>query len=188
MPWVPFYSDLCTRIYVETMWYKRHEGPCSKPRQCLNCKGPHDSENVFCPARNMSGVIKWVNSFILDRTAKIRLDGTTSNIFQIQSGLPQGSPASPILFLLYMEPVLRLSRGRFGYADDILTLETAKTLEECGQKLQASLNQTLQWGYENGVQFESTKTELQYFHNKRKYTESPLMTENTLIQANDSTR
>ncbi|POS82575.1 hypothetical protein EPUL_004058 [Erysiphe pulchra] len=91
-----------------------------------------------------ANLIKWVNSFLLDRTAKIRLDELISDTFQILSGLRQSFPTSPILFFLYMEPVLGLSRGRFGYANDILTLETARTLEECDQKLQASLNLTLQ--------------------------------------------
>lgn len=128
-----------------------------------------------------TNLIKWVDSFLLNRTAKIRLDGTISEQFQIVSGLPQGSPTSPILFLLYMQPVLGLSKSRFGYADDILTLETARSLEECGKKLQNSLNETLQWGYDNGIHFENTKTELQYFHNKRNYTEPPLQMESTII-------
>ncbi|POS87986.1 hypothetical protein EPUL_000225 [Erysiphe pulchra] len=72
---------------------------------------------------------------------------------QILSGPPQVPPTSLILFLLYMEPILGLSRGRFGYADDILIFETACTLEKCGKRLQASLNLTLRWGLEKGVQF-----------------------------------
>ncbi|POS87980.1 hypothetical protein EPUL_000235 [Erysiphe pulchra] len=42
----------CAREYMCKLYgTKRQEGPSSKPRQCLNCKGPHDSENIFCPAR-----------------------------------------------------------------------------------------------------------------------------------------
>ncbi|POS82089.1 hypothetical protein EPUL_005714, partial [Erysiphe pulchra] len=112
-------------------------------------------------------VIGWVKSFLLDRTAKILLDQTVSDTFQILNGLPQGSPSSPILFLLFVEPVLRITKSLFGYADDITTLEIAQDLGECGFKLQASLDKTLQWGSENGIQFEITKTEVQYFHQKR---------------------
>ncbi|KAI0995375.1 hypothetical protein K3495_g12807 [Podosphaera aphanis] len=112
-------------------------------------------------------ITRWVNSFLLDRTAKNRLDQTTSEKFPIICGLPQGSPTSLILFLLYVEPVLRISRSCCGYADDITTLEIARNLEERGRKLQTSLDQTLQWGLENGVQFESAKTVVQYFHQKR---------------------
>ncbi|POS81690.1 hypothetical protein EPUL_006417, partial [Erysiphe pulchra] len=38
-----FMCNLCGR--------KKHDGECSEPRQCLNCRGPHESSNVFCPAR-----------------------------------------------------------------------------------------------------------------------------------------
>ncbi|POS81761.1 hypothetical protein EPUL_005927, partial [Erysiphe pulchra] len=45
-------TRICAREYMcKLCGTKRHEGPCSKPRQCLNCKGPHDSEIFFCPAR-----------------------------------------------------------------------------------------------------------------------------------------
>ena len=81
---------------------------------------------------------------------------------------------SPILFLLYVEPFPRLSQSRFGYADDGCILATAKTLDECGQKLNMLLDQILKWGGKNGILFDTAKTELQYFHNKRKYNEPSL--------------
>lgn len=133
-------------------------------------------------------MISWVHSFFQDRTAKIQFDQTTSSPFPILCGLPQGSPVSPILFLLYVEPFLRLSRGRFGYADDGCLLATARTLEECGQKLRDKLNQTLQWGQENGIIFDSAKTELQFFHTKRKYFEPSLQIGNDIVKPNDYTR
>ncbi|POS83027.1 hypothetical protein EPUL_003304 [Erysiphe pulchra] len=63
-------------------------------------------------------IVKWVSSFMSDRSAHICLDQSKTESLPILCGLPQGSPVSPILFLLYVEPLLRLSRGRFGYADD----------------------------------------------------------------------
>ena len=133
-------------------------------------------------------VVQWVSSFFQNRSARIRLDREVSDPFQILCGLPQGSPVSPILFLLYVEPVMRLALGCFGYADDIAMFETGPNLEECSQRLQLRLTRTLQWGRDNGIQFETTKTELQYFHNKRKYQEPPLMMEDTLVLPNDHTR
>lgn len=133
-------------------------------------------------------LVKWVKSFFQERSARIILDQTTSEPFPILCGLPQGPPISPILFLLYVEPFLRLSRGRFGYADDGCFLATARTLEDCGRKLESKLNQTLQWGYENGVIFDSAKTELQYFHNKRKYTEPSLHTGTYVVNPKDHVR
>ena len=66
----------------------------------------------------------WVASFVSRRSAAIRLDGETGATVQIQSGLPQGSPTSPILFMLFMQPLFSLGsrerkRARF---DDISLL------------------------------------------------------------------
>ncbi|ODM14227.1 hypothetical protein SI65_10361 [Aspergillus cristatus] len=45
-------------------------------------------------------VLRWASSFTQDRTAAIRLDGHQSPTFTVPAGLPQGSPVSPILFML----------------------------------------------------------------------------------------
>lgn len=133
-------------------------------------------------------VVGWVRSFCAGREARIRLDGHTTSPFPLQCGLPQGSPVSPILFLLYIAPLIQLSRGRFGYADDAAFLEKASTLEGCRRALQAAVDKSLRWGRENGVRFDLLKTELQYFHRKRKAAELPLDVEGQLVQPNDCTR
>ncbi|POS85506.1 hypothetical protein EPUL_001726 [Erysiphe pulchra] len=93
-----------------------------------------------------------------------------------------------ILFLLYVEPLLRLSRGRFGYADDAAIFTAGKTLEKCNSKLQFQLDCTLEWGIENGISFDALKTDLQHFHRKRKYKELPIRMGEGVIKANDFTR
>ena len=134
-------------------------------------------------------VLRWVNSFCSDRSACIRLDGTTSQTFPILCGLPQGSPISPILFLLYVEPFLKLSNRRFGYADDGCLFATGSTLLECQENLQKELDSTLRWGLENGISFDAAKTELQYFHRKNKNREEhPVLFGETVITPNEVTR
>ncbi|KAM4057705.1 reverse transcriptase (RNA-dependent DNA polymerase) [Hirsutella rhossiliensis] len=67
-----------------------------------------------------------------DRSARIRYQDIATNSSPLQCGLPQGSPVSPILFLLYTEPIYRLgsSKGRFGYADDTAILCVGDSLDE----------------------------------------------------------
>ena len=65
-------------------------------------------------------LVRWVQSFATNRSVKIRLDGETGPETNIYCGLPQGSPISPILFMLYIAPLFWLGTpaSRFGYADD----------------------------------------------------------------------
>lgn len=52
-------------------------------------------------------ICRWAASFATGRSVRIRLDGQTGPAEQLEWGLPQGSPASPILFILYVAPLLR---------------------------------------------------------------------------------
>jgi hypothetical protein len=74
-------------------------------------------------------LIRWVTSFATDRRVCIRLDGDIGPETQIDCGLPQGSPVSPILFMLYISPLFSLDdpSKNFGYADDIAKLEISSS-------------------------------------------------------------
>ena len=59
-------------------------------------------------------------------SASVRMEGTLTEPQLLSYGVPQGSPISPVLFMLYLEPLLKLgdARTKFGYADDIAMLGT----------------------------------------------------------------
>src|SRR6202049_3495906 len=44
----------------------------------------------------------WVDHFLLKRTTALAFDGRKEDLSPVLTGIPQGSPASPILFLLYL--------------------------------------------------------------------------------------
>ena len=50
-------------------------------------------------------MVKWVDSFLSNREAAICLDGRTSDSQPVKNGIPQGSPISPALSILYASPV-----------------------------------------------------------------------------------
>jgi hypothetical protein len=45
---------------------------------------------------------KWVQLFLSDRTVSLTFDGEKNSDQKIKSEIPQGSPISPILFLIYI--------------------------------------------------------------------------------------
>ena len=48
--------------------------------------------------------LRWINSFLSDRTQKLILEGAVSDTVKVTSGVPvpQGSVLGPILFLIYI--------------------------------------------------------------------------------------
>ncbi|EDN93294.1 hypothetical protein SS1G_09160 [Sclerotinia sclerotiorum 1980 UF-70] len=121
-------------------------------------------------------LVKWVQSFATNRYIKIRLDGEIGPKTKLECGLPQGSPISPILFMLYIAPLFWMGnpRKRFGYADDIALLATSDSLQKNCDTLQANMQEALEWGKTEGITFDPKKSELIHFYKgHRTLTEAP---------------
>ena len=65
-------------------------------------------------------LIKWISSFLSDRSIAITVDGYLSNSHSINSDGPQGSVISPVLFILFINDLLSstTSSSVFSFADD----------------------------------------------------------------------
>ena len=61
----------------------------------------HTMKELRIPAQ----LTTWVSHFLTFRTTALAFDGQREDLQPIQTGIPQGSPASPILFLLYIKPL-----------------------------------------------------------------------------------
>ena len=67
-------------------------------------------------------LLRSISSFLWDRTVKVRILGHTSREIAVNYGVPQGSPISPLLFLLYMYklPKLPPNTRRSLFSDDFM--------------------------------------------------------------------
>jgi hypothetical protein len=95
---------------------------------CIDVKGAFD--NVYKPRllhtmRKMKlhpSVIRWVDSFLSEWLASLVFDKDTELMTPIRTGIPQGSPASPIIFFLYLTPLfilLHQTHQNITYPSDI---------------------------------------------------------------------
>jgi hypothetical protein len=57
-------------------------------------------------------LIYWVTSFLMDRKVQLVIDGHQGPEQPINLGLPQGSPVSPILFIIYIRGVFQAIKDR----------------------------------------------------------------------------
>ena len=145
----------------------------------LDVKGAFDHVN---PRRlitrliefNLDGdLIRWVQSFLTDRWVQLQIDNTQCPAHPINSGVPQGSPVSPILFIIYLSGVFEvIERSVTGiqslsFADDIGLLASGHSVKEVCDKLQKAARVAIEWGNENVVQFDAGKTEAVLLTRKR---------------------
>ena len=129
-----------------------------------------------------SCIIKWVVSFSTQRIGTIRINSDRGTPFPINHGIPQGSPLSPILWIIYNHPLLnKLNSARpingdtmtIGYVDDNFTLVSMErkkgfnTRESLALHLQHKIiNVAIAWGLETNMSFDPKKASLIYFTNR----------------------
>jgi hypothetical protein len=69
-------------------------------------------------------LIKWFISFINDRTIRFVFDSEISAIIEINDNIPQESPVSPIMFLIFIQHII----GTLKHRNEIITLNYANDL------------------------------------------------------------
>ena len=76
--------------------------------------------------------LRWINSFLSDRTQKVIIEGAVPDTVKVTSGVPQGSVLRPILFLIYINdiPNSLLSKVRL-FADDAIVYREINSLQNC---------------------------------------------------------
>jgi exonuclease III len=83
-------------------------------------------------------IANWLQSFLSNRHTQLQLPGFLSELITTSTGIPQGSPLSPILFLIFNTPLIRTLVHRigsagttsFGWIDDSCVLATGRTYAE----------------------------------------------------------
>jgi hypothetical protein len=113
--------------------------------------------------------LDWFRSYLTNRTQKVDINGTLSNILSIACGVFQGSVLGPILFLCYINDIFNAtSLATFLFADDTTCLAENQNLKDLITYVNAELNKLAVWFKANKMAVNVNKTNYIIFHNKGK--------------------
>ncbi|GIZ38771.1 hypothetical protein CKM354_000217300 [Cercospora kikuchii] len=113
-------------------------------------------------------LVKWIDSFCSDRSATIVVNGQASERQALQqAGLPQGSPLSPVLFLFFNADLVQRkidsNGGAIAFVDDYTAWVTGPSAEANQGRIQAVVDQAIEWEQRSGATFEGDKTAFIHF-------------------------
>lgn len=117
-------------------------------------------------------IVQWVESFLSDRITKLKTFEGESSYFDATTGIPQGSPVSPIIFLFFIADLLEITNNEalrispLGFVDDINLLTYSTSTERNCQTLERIHRDCQQWAVTHGVKFAPDKYELIHFSRK----------------------
>jgi hypothetical protein len=121
----------------------------------------------------LEGILKWVGSFISNRTTTLCLPGYNTDSFLTHTGIPQGSPLLPILFLFYNSNHIDACNlptspsSMIAFVDDVNALAFGKTTADNCRTLQGLHERCLEWARSHGASFAPEKYILVHFTKAR---------------------
>ncbi len=119
-------------------------------------------------------LVRWVGSFLTDRTTTIKLFEGESEQLRVETGIPQGSPASPILFLFFIADLLEISNNEAlrvssaGFVDDVNILTYGTSTERNCRILEEIHRKCAQWAVTHGARFAPEKYEVLHLTRSQK--------------------
>ena len=105
-------------------------------------------------------LLKWITSFLSDRSQRVSINGTHSYASKVRSGVPQGTVLGPLLFLIFindMNTCIKHSVISF-FADDTRIKKSISSIADL-QHLQEDLNSVVKWTAENNMMLHERKFE-----------------------------
>ena len=89
--------------------------------------------------------LNWLESYLYGRQQCVRYDETLSSCLPITSRVPQGSVLGPVLFIIYINDLLKSLPNSFAYADDLTVFSYGATDTEAVNLINKLIDTVASW-------------------------------------------
>ena len=111
--------------------------------------------------------IKWINSYLSNRTQCTRIGTNISNDMKVETGVPQGSILGPLFFLCYINDITNVCKNSqiLMYADDKVSYKSISENEKFldMHNFQQDVNKLVLWCQKNRLSINVKKTKLVHY-------------------------
>ena len=116
-------------------------------------------------------IVEWIGSFLQGCSTSIRTNEASTENIDIDTGVPQGPPLSPILYLFYNADLVDIGDNyptvlTLGFIDDIMFAVTDNEITENIEMLKQLHEEAAEWAERHGCQFSIGKYQLTHFSNE----------------------
>jgi len=120
--------------------------------------------------------LRLIKSYLSDRLQCVRVNSALSDYLSVTKGVPQGSILGPILFLVYVNDLIRIyPDAKYAlYADDSNIFVTGTSVSQINSKVQPLLNELSSWCSANKLMLNPAKTVAIIFRAKNRRLDSEL--------------
>ncbi|KAL7297111.1 hypothetical protein TKK_0009533 [Trichogramma kaykai] len=86
-----------------------------------------------------------MKSYLFDRGQRVKINGVSSQIKTVSTGVPQGTVLGPLLFILYVNDIFHYYPGTYAFADDTIVVSHADTWSKVQDDMRRSLLEIDSW-------------------------------------------
>ena len=111
-------------------------------------------------------MFSWIENFLFQRTAKVKMDSIYSNVVKLREGVPQGGVISPTLFIIFIDDItekLNSHISRALHADDLAVWTASENFTTAFVRMQMTMDRIANWADEWLVTINRKKTEATIF-------------------------
>lgn len=117
--------------------------------------------------------VRQITSFLADRSTVISFDMFKSEVYQTTTGIPQGSPLSPILYLYYNADLIETCNQEpntlaTGYIDNITILQQGSSIKETYNRLEKVIQRAIIQAKKHASVFAPSKFQLTHYTRRRR--------------------